>query len=418
MIGCICCSFVLFAQSNYQKSTVVTRKGETLKGFIDHKEWDRNPVAFKFSEQPEGKDARVYTVKEIVRFEIEGKDYFEQLPVRVSMDKTEPVEQLSVGPDKAAVNDTIFLRIISTGPRLNLYVYRDNLKTRYYIKEIKSGQVSELGYRKYYNPKIEKGEQVITDKVYQQQLMHIAEQIKGMNTAELSEILFKTDYNLSGIIKAVAYINGPRSKSYTAKGNAKVRFYAGLALLSSRAWYTGDNSLTEGARSKTSYLPKVAAGMDIFVNPYVRKLMVRMDLSFALAKNKVTKPMGTEGGFIGHTFDQYTLAFSPQIIYNIYNSSKLRVNLGTGININYSSYSNNLYERKYTIPGAGGHYDYEEVIKMEPFWFNIPLRAGLILRDRVDFYAQYHVVPSPVVSYAAYSVKVSTWQAGINILLK
>ncbi len=163
-------------------------------------------------------------------------------------------------------------------------------------------------------------------------------------------------------------------------------------------------------------MPKITAGFDLFVNPYVRKQILRLDLSFASAGNKVSKPAGTDGGYISHNFNQYTFACCPQIIYNIYNSSKLRVNAGAGFSANYSLYRNSVYEQKYTLPG--GKFDYEMPVDMETFWFSIPVRAGATLSDRLDVYAQYAVLSSPVAIRTAYSVKVTNWQIGANILLK
>lgn len=418
VLSCLGYSTMSLAQSNYQKSKIVTPDKDTLSGWIDYKEWDKNPVSFKFSDNAEGRNARVYTPEQVSYFEIEGQDYFERFLTDMSMDQVARLEDLHIGPDTASVHGLAWLRIVRKGTRLNLYSYQDKVKTRYYIRVNDRKEVSELKYQRYLDPGFESGGAVIVDRAYRYQLMKVAERFKNVNTAECAGLLQKTDYTLPGIAKVVDMINGPSAKSFVPKGRAKVQFYAGLALLSSRVSYTGDNVLAKGATSKASYLPKINAGIDLFVNPHVRKMILRFDLSLALAKNKITKPMGMEDGFVRHTFDQFTVAFSPQIIYNIYNSSKARISLGTGINANYSIYSNNLYEQKYTIPGPGGHYDYEEELKMEPFWFNIPLRAGIILKDRFDFYAQYNVIPSPVASFASYTAKVSTWQAGVNILLQ
>lgn len=415
---CLCLAAGAHAQSNYQKSRVVTATRDTLMGWVDYKEWQYNPVTVKFSDNPEGSNARTYTVKDILNLEIEGQDYFEQAVVSVSRDRVAPLESLSVGPDRRVSTDTVLLRLARKGAQLTLYSYEDRLKTRYYIRENKKGKLSELVYRRYFSPEPGLREKLITEKSYKEQLMAAGEGGKALNTAVLSELLSKTEYTLPAIARAVDFINGPDGRVFTPKGRARVQFYAGLALSSSRAFYSGVNDLVTGAHSKNAFMPKITAGIDLLINPFVRKQILRMDLSFAMANNKVSKPAGADGGYISHTFDQYTIAFCPQLIYNVYNSRKLRINAGAGISANYSLYRNSIYEQKYTLPGPGGKYDYEMPVAMEAFWFSIPLRAGITLHDRLDVYAQYAVLSSPVAIFNAYSVRVRTWQLGANFLLK
>lgn len=47
--------FLLIAQANYKKGFVVTSQGDMLRGFIDYREWVRNPEEVKFKSNRETK---------------------------------------------------------------------------------------------------------------------------------------------------------------------------------------------------------------------------------------------------------------------------------------------------------------------------------------------------------------------------
>lgn len=128
--------------------------------------------------------------------------------------------------------------------------------------------------------------------------------------------------------------------------------------------------------------------------------------------------MDDNKGAITHSFNRYSFGFTPQVIYNLYNSAALRFNMGTGINVMYSTYSNNTYEAKYTTnPGLGGNVEYSDKIKLEPLGFAIPVRVGILAGSRFDIYAQYNIPITATTSYAFYSIRVNSGQLGVNIML-
>ncbi len=421
IIYLLCCLAAgnAYAQSNYQQSTVITTGHDTLRGWIDYKEWDKNPETFRFADNPSGRNPRIYTIREVAAFTVKGKDYFERAVISKSMDKTEPLEDLSLGADHTVVQDTLWLRQEYTGRRLGLYVYQDKLKTRYYIREAGAPVYTELVYRRYYVQGADQSRKLMTDHRYRQQLMAAAAQAKGLNTAALSEMLYTSDYTDQSLGRAVAFINGNEKPVRASRSKSKWDFYAGLALTASKARYSGTHELANNASGKLSVLPGLSAGIDFLTNPYVKKVLVRLDLSLTLANADVSKPMGIDGkGYEKHRFDQYNIALGPMVIYNLYNKEQLKFNLGLGASFNYSIYSNNVYEQKYNLGGPGGTFNYEKAIKMDPFWFGVPVRAGLILRGHFDIYAQYNVIISPVASFKNYSIGMQTFRVGINYLLQ
>jgi hypothetical protein len=49
---------------------------------------------------------------------------------------------------------------------------------------------------------------------------------------------------------------------------------------------------------------------------------------------------------ITYSYSQIALAFTPQIIYNFYNSDKLKYYLGAGLAITYNNFSNRVFTSK------------------------------------------------------------------------
>src|SRR5690349_1932616 len=120
------------AQRNYLNGSVVLMNGETLKGMIDYRNWERNPdqVNFKLNE---GSVDINYSVDDIRSFEITGHDKYvsaivmkDMLPVNANSLEIEGVQKM--------IKDTVFLRSIVSGNKLSLYELIDT-KSHYYIQQ-------------------------------------------------------------------------------------------------------------------------------------------------------------------------------------------------------------------------------------------------------------------------------------------
>src|ERR1700729_3993728 len=85
------------AQSNYKSGFVVTLKGDTLHGYVDYKEWEKNPVKIKFKTNL-NKDAEVFSVENTSAFGISGLEYYEQYSLQISKGQVD-VQKISTGVD-------------------------------------------------------------------------------------------------------------------------------------------------------------------------------------------------------------------------------------------------------------------------------------------------------------------------------
>jgi hypothetical protein len=397
------------AQSNYQKATIVTNNLEKLHGWVNYKEWNQSPTTVSFKADLQSAEVRKYTVKEISYLEVENMEYYERFYVSISTDKISPLSELSYGPDNKVIHDTVLLKIIQKGKSVDLYSYRDKIKTRYYLKEQGKDNPVELVYKKYVDTR--NSSNVVTVEEFKNQLIEAAKNSK-VNTSNLLDLLLATKYEERDIARITNLINGGKSQAFPLNKPSMTTFYAGIALSSSKATYDGDNALANSPTNKISYFPKLTLGIDFRSNPFIGKLIFRFDLSFTGANYEISKVVeGT--GKTTHSFNQYTGSLTPLVIYNFYNSDKLKVNAGVGFSLNLSQYSNN---KKQFDNFHNPAWSNEDEVKLRSFWIALPIRLGVVFNKKYEVYGQYNYPFSSITDYMNYSISVKSWQVGFNYL--
>jgi len=78
-----------YAQSNYKAGYVVDLKGDTLKGFIDYREWQSNPNSINFKTSIADAKPHQYTPADITFFSINKLEAYISYTGPVSMDATD-----------------------------------------------------------------------------------------------------------------------------------------------------------------------------------------------------------------------------------------------------------------------------------------------------------------------------------------
>jgi len=396
-----------FAQSNFQKGYVVNNVNDTLKGYIDYKEWDLNPsiIAFKTDLDAEIQD---FTVKNSLAWAIDGFEYFQKYEVDISMSKID-LDRLSVGLDNSKKKDVVFLKVLQAGKNVTLFSYTDGIKQRFYLLEKGELTPYELSSQVY----IKSGEEsiVVTGNRYVRQLGQVMSKL-NIGTATERRSLELSSYRKKDLMNAIAVIN---EQQLVKSKHSGVRFFAGAGLNISNAYYTGTTpfALPE-AKSKVSLMPLITVGIDILANPAIGKVIYRTELSFLMSKNENTisedYPSKTS---ITHAFNQLTINFTPQVIYNLYNTERLKFFIGGGIGFNFSTYSNN----KTTIYDSFRNETeiIDNQVDLEAFNFSLPFTAGLVLNKRVEISAGY-AFSSPITNYSAFSINMKRYRIGVNYL--
>lgn len=133
-----------YGQENYLPGTVIKTNGDTLKGFIDYRNWGVNPSDFDFRTSVGVHPVRL-TVSEVDEFSVKDEVYVGAV-VEVETSVIEE-SRLDYEPAPKIDIDTIFLQTIYKGDKALYYYMNDRGKENFYIK--KDGRFELLVYKKY-----------------------------------------------------------------------------------------------------------------------------------------------------------------------------------------------------------------------------------------------------------------------------
>lgn len=142
-----CCLFVtnfIIAQANYIPGQIILSKGDTLTGYIDYRNWEKNPDRINFIRQPNGAKT-IYGPQDVMGFVVEG-DYYLSATVKreVSPYRVNALETHSTLVFEA---ETVFLQALILGEK-SLYIYKDKTgHENFYIDP--DGQLNLLEHKKY-----------------------------------------------------------------------------------------------------------------------------------------------------------------------------------------------------------------------------------------------------------------------------
>jgi len=133
----------IFAQKNYVEGHIVTFENDTLSGFIDYRNWKKNPRFISFRKIKES-DAVVYSPKEIKGFEV-GEEIYISSSLKI---ETSPIKlkELTDNKEFLYTYEMVFLQTLIKGDK-GLYLFRNKTKSQFYIFE--NGSFDLLEYKRY-----------------------------------------------------------------------------------------------------------------------------------------------------------------------------------------------------------------------------------------------------------------------------
>jgi len=395
-----------FAQSNFRPGYFVPNSGDTVKGFVNYKERSNNPSSLSFKANL-ADQSKVLSLKEVSAYGVNGQESFERYQVKISKNSVN-LALLNRWVDSTFTVDTVLLKVLQAGEYVTTYSYTDDIKTRFYISE---GQ-EKRPYELINNLSLDStgSGRIIDKKVYAHQILAILRKLKK-DSPQYEQRLEKLRYSESDILKTISLINGVERKKSV---QPNTHFFAGLGLFSSKSYYSGDNLLAgENAINKRSYLPAFTTGLDLFVNPDIRKTIFRIEVSLSVSKGDVSTTTDYAAfARLSHTFDQYSIAITPQIIYNLYNSAAFKLFAGAGAGVNYSTYKNNITTRYNSVRDESS---IEEPIQFEKVNLSFPLSIGVVLQKRIELSAIY-VPPAAIATYTKSALNIQRYGLRVNYL--
>lgn len=393
------------AQSNFHKGYVVNNAQDTIRGFIDYKERFNNPTSIIFKSSTDSKP-QTFLLKDYAAYGIDGLVRYQRFAVNISMDKVN-LANLSVGIDSTSKRDTVFLQVLQTGKNVNLFAYQDAIKGRYYIQRKTDTEPEELIKHDYLSES--NAMQVVTNTRYRRQLIRLLYAL-NMNSAANEGRVNSLDYKPDELIKFAAIIN----EQEVVKSKYKsFRFFAGTGVMISKAVFSGLNEFAGPDVSNKVYAsPILTAGVDLFANPVIGKLIYRIELSLAKAKYEINKTNADPTmGFYRYSFDRTTVSINPQIIYNIYNADNLKAFLGGGFSVDVAGYSNHV--KALRIRGQENPVIGKSDVGVETLNISFPFTAGIVLNKKIQLSAGY-TLPSSITRAVYYSLDIQSYKIGVN----
>jgi hypothetical protein len=409
-IFCILLAFPIFccAQSNYQKGYLITNSGDTLKGFINYKEVLLNPVSLSYKDSKAAKPQEFF-IKDAAGYTVENQVSFRRFPIKKTTSQVE-LRRLSLGPDGGSKEDTVWLQVLQEGKNVSLYYYRDKLKIRYYLREHDAKFPNELIVQTYLSPK--DNVSVLTDNRFINQLTDVLQKYRPDLKLKESKIT-GIRYNDKELVDFVGIINDQKIES---AGLSSVRFFAGAGINGTKGFHKDNPEFpNSAAEAKVYYFPILTAGFDFFINPAIGRLIVRAEVSITNGKSETVAvvPYFDQTLTTRHAFDHLSILFTPQAIYNLYNTDKVKAFIGAGLVMNYFKYSKNVSEKIYS--GGVGSTVQKDLISLTEFKISGQVSAGIVLNKRIEVVGKYFL-PVSIAYYYNHDILLNRYSLGVNYL--
>ena len=363
------------AQSNFRKGFVIAN-GDTLRGLIDYRQWEKNPSTIKFKTDVNSANIVEYNTDDISYFEINGLDKYEKAVVNKDM-RPVRLKDLTEDADDLYEEDTVFLRILVKG-NMSLYQLTDD-KSHFYIKA-DGKKFEELIYKVY----LADGA-ISRRSVYIDQLSRFVDRSK--NNSGLLSIIQSADYKENDLAKIVNQLNLEKGGEvlYTVKKlKVPLSFFVGAGAAYSSLKFGGESNKTSVLAYNKSIQPLLTAGIEMNILRNLQNLAFRAELSYfsmqfdgsgTITNSSITKQAS-------YNLKVNTLSPSISALYNFLNSPKNKIYLGLAVAGNFSSYPQNIYRE--VADNTGQAWEKSPYSSLEKFWISTHAKAGWVLNKKIE----------------------------------
>ncbi len=380
---------LIFAQTNYHQGYVLKNNGDTLKGYIDYREWTYSPLIIDFKVNKTDNSSQQFTPETIKGFEITGMETYTSYVGVVSTNKN-IFPNIPVGLDTGKVRTGIFLRQLATGDHLTLFYNNEVNKDRFFISESAAPPI-ELMYFEYYD---NTRTQEVYHNLYRGQLLVLANKF-NTNNQKLKNDIEELNFEQQAIVQVVDEINNVSFEKKEISSNqenkkSNVRVFGGIGINSIGTTYSyvepvitvSSNNIPNvndvvHSYHKNTITPKFDLGIDIFINPNVQQFIVRIGLSYYSVSGSFRLPSSSAIDLNSDLqYSQYSFAVTPQFLFNVYNKDKFKIYIDCGLSLCSTSYSNNM----------NGNLDNAVY---QSFSGYVPIQAGVVFNKKLEIYFTY-----------------------------
>jgi hypothetical protein len=370
----LCCQFCANSQKNFKDGYVVLKNGDTLRGEIDYRNWEVNPLKIQF--QRSGTVTN-YTPSDLRSFEITDADVYVSKIVTKDM-RPVYISAISAGfnieVSDSIVIDTVFLRRLVNGAHFWLYQLIDR-KEHYYIQQAANDKIEELVYRSNID---ERTGNLAVQNQYKNQLAAFS---AGNNfTDVVLGKISKSHYAETDLVQIVRLLNG---EDLTATENSKsgkrnlVFVTAGAGITYFNFSFNGDLDKWNKLNFPGSIAPVATIAADFSGNRNLQQLAVRFGLSYShLVYNGGVVANDLLSHSTAYNYKLVQNSFTPEIavFYHFLKQKNLRIHGGLGLGFVFSSYPVNEYRTK-RLDTGDEQVEYN-LLNPENRWLTPNLMAG------------------------------------------
>jgi hypothetical protein len=183
-----------FSQEKYIPGYVIKNNNDTLYGFVDYRNWEKNPDMVKFKKNIE--DAPIsFNPIDITEFKVDGENYVSGI-INTEISPTQ-TDKLIEDPQINIKVDTTFLQTLFKGEKSLFYYKNSNGRENFYIKQ--DTEFDLLVYKRYI--KRQDGKPVITE--YRKYLGQLTLYLNDCGT--IKSKLDNVSYNQKSLIELFQY---------------------------------------------------------------------------------------------------------------------------------------------------------------------------------------------------------------------
>ncbi|WP_298740798.1 hypothetical protein [uncultured Chitinophaga sp.] len=135
-------SVVARAQKNYVPAVIISQQNDSLRGFIDYRNWRINPEQISFKQDLQGHEQR-FSAGDIAGFLVTAENEL-YVSRQVELDVTvQTIDNLLATGERVTRNDTVFLLTIVKGA-YNLYLFNDRNDQPHFVYDSAGVPAKEL----------------------------------------------------------------------------------------------------------------------------------------------------------------------------------------------------------------------------------------------------------------------------------
>lgn len=208
-----------FSQTNLQKGFVVQSNGDTVKGFIDYRNWATNPSAVRFAKTTDQRNAETLQPEQIQAFGVQtanGTEIYRSAVVNY-ISSSDKLSDLTTQSEPERVTKPLFLLLLEDG-HATLCQYLD-ANERMHLFLGRGKEMNELINYRYYNDN-----RLLMNKTFQQQLSAFFQDCAALASVTAADVRYDGK-SIGALIRQYNLCKQSSSYSFQEE-KTPVRFHA------------------------------------------------------------------------------------------------------------------------------------------------------------------------------------------------